>query len=143
MESTRRILSSQTEINREISLGVKIAWWYSYQQEHQFAIINKEIINLVPEILELPKSTHPNFIKVNQQGLYIFKASPIGNTRAPTFDPTQEQEVDLEEDSLFEVMVGTDVHLCRQETALRLDKNCEVRVIERSERELVFSLQKL
>lgn len=99
MESTRRILSSQTEINREISLGVKVAWWHSYQQEHQFAIINKEIINLIPEILELPKAHHPNFIKINQQGLYIFKISPIDNTHAPTFDPTEEEEA--EEDSLF------------------------------------------
>jgi hypothetical protein len=48
MESTKRILSSQTEINKEISLGVKVAWWHSFQQEHHFALINKEIINLIP-----------------------------------------------------------------------------------------------
>jgi hypothetical protein len=34
MESTKKILGSQTEINREISMGVKLAWWHSYEQEH-------------------------------------------------------------------------------------------------------------
>jgi hypothetical protein len=41
MDSTKKILSSQTEINKEISMGVKVAWWHSYQQMHQFALINK------------------------------------------------------------------------------------------------------
>lgn len=34
MESTKRILSSQTEINKEISLGVKVAWWHCFEQQH-------------------------------------------------------------------------------------------------------------
>ena len=41
MDSTKKILSSQTEINKEISQGVKLTWWHSYQQQHQFALINK------------------------------------------------------------------------------------------------------
>jgi len=48
MESTKKILSSQTEINKEISQGVKLTWWHSYQQQHQFALINREILNLIP-----------------------------------------------------------------------------------------------
>jgi hypothetical protein len=32
MESTRKILASQTEINREMSLGARVGWWLSYEQ---------------------------------------------------------------------------------------------------------------
>jgi hypothetical protein len=32
MDSTRRILSSQTEINKEISMGVQLGWWHSFEQ---------------------------------------------------------------------------------------------------------------
>lgn len=86
MESTKKILSSQTEINREISMGVRVAWWHSYQHEHQFAIINKEVINLVPEILEVAKGPSPSFVRVNQQGLYLFRISPIGRNECPVLE---------------------------------------------------------
>ena len=54
-----------------------MAWWHSFEQEHQFAIINKEIINLIPEILEVGGGKRCNYIQVHQQGLYLIRVFPI------------------------------------------------------------------
>ena len=40
-------------------------------------------------------------------------------------------------------MIGTDVHLAGRENVLRLEKNSQIRIIERVEREIAFCVQKL
>jgi len=137
MDSTRRILNSQTEINKEISMGVLIAWWHSFEQQHEIAIINQEVINLVPEILEVEKTPRPNCVRVLQPGIFLLKLYPI---QTPEFYQHTEEEDGLDE---FEIMVGTEVHIVSHESVFRLEKNKEIRLIQRCNREIVICLQKL
>jgi hypothetical protein len=78
MDSTRRILSSQTEINKEISLGVLLAWWHSCEQHLGIAVLARELINLVPEILQLENGPRPTCVRVHQSGLFLLKLHPVG-----------------------------------------------------------------
>ena len=113
-------------------MGVQLGWWHSVEQQHEIAVINQEIINLVPEILEIEKAQRPSCIRVLQPGIFLLKVHPIGQYES--------EEAFAEE---FEVMVGTEVHIVARESVLRLEKHKEIRLIQRFDREIVICLQKL
>jgi hypothetical protein len=48
IESTKKILINQSEINQELCLVSRLGWWHSFEAREGFAVWNKEIVNLVP-----------------------------------------------------------------------------------------------
>lgn len=81
MDSTRKIMASQTDINREMSLGARVGWWLTYEQHNDIAIFGKELINLLPEVFSLPNRPLRNSIAVAQQGTYILRILPLHETQ--------------------------------------------------------------
>lgn len=75
-------------------MGVLLGWWHSFEQQHEIAIINQEIINLVPEILEVEKTARPNCIRVLQTGMFLLKIHPI---EVGDFYERSEEECSLDE----------------------------------------------
>jgi hypothetical protein len=83
-----------------------------------------------------------NYITVLQQGVYILRLLAL-------YDPhvgrvvLESSSVSEGEGEEFEVMKGTEVLILGRESALRLEKNTEIRVIMRSAGEILVGLQKL
>ena len=74
MESTKKILLHQSEINHELSMGLRVGWWQSWNHCDGLAVWEKEIINLFPEGFILKE---PTSFLIHQPGLYLIKILPF------------------------------------------------------------------
>lgn len=122
IESTKKILVHQSEINQELCSISKVGWWQSFEDHGGFAVWNKELANMLPEVFIFEKNTSSLFLA--QQGYYLIKVvCPDG-------------EADLK----GLVVNGEDIGI-RSETVVRCEKDCSLRV--RWEGEVLLMIHKL